>query len=154
MPPLSLRWVSFALLLTVPVLLALAACGGDDDDDDTFQPGRLTDPETVATATPWEAPPEVLILDPNNINPLPPNDPNTSEPSPTATADGGEPGVCGDTYTVVSGDTTFGIAEKCGVEAQAIIDLNPDIDPANLSIDQVLIMPSPDAGSDDEETQQ
>ena len=40
----------------------------------------------------------------------------------------GEPGVCGTTYTVEAGDTTFGIADKCGVDPQAIIDANPDID--------------------------
>ncbi len=145
MPPPSSRWITLALFLFVPALLALAACGGDDDDG-TFEPGNLTDPDSVPTASPWTEIPDVVILDPDNINPLPPDNPNPVEPTETPEPNGGEPGVCGDTYTVVAGDTTFGIADKCGVSADDIIALNPDIDPASLSIDQVLIMPSPDDG--------
>ena len=146
MPPHPPRWITLPLLLLVPALLALAACGGDDDGGSTFEPGNLTDPDRVPTATPWTNAPDVVILDPDNINPLPPDNPNPSEPTETPAANGGEPGVCGDTYTVVAGDTTFGIADKCGVSPDDIIALNPDIDPANLSIGQVLILPSPDDG--------
>ncbi len=146
MSPPAPRWITLALLLLVPALLALAACGDDDDGGSTFEPGNLTDPESVPTATPWTDAPDVVILDPDNINPLPPDNPNPVEPTETPEPNGGEPGVCGDTYTVVAGDTTFGIADKCGVSADDIIALNPDIDPASLSIDQVLIMPSPDDG--------
>lgn len=142
MPPPAPRWITLALLLLVPALLPLAGCGGDDDGGSTFEPGNLTQPEGVPTATPWTDPPEVFILDPENINPLPPDSPNESGPTATPAANGGEPGVCGDTYTVVGGDTTFGIADKCGVSADDIIALNPDIDAANLSIGQVLNMPS------------
>jgi hypothetical protein len=130
-------------LLLVPALLALSGCGGDDDGGSTFEPGNLTNPGDVPTATPWIDPPEVVILNPDNINPLPPDSPDQNGPSETPAADGGEPGVCGDTYTVVAGDTTFGIADKCGVSADDIIALNPDIDAANLSIGQVLNLPSP-----------
>ncbi len=144
MPSLPSRWITLALLFLVPALLALAACGGDDDGGSTFEPGNLTAPDRVPTATPWTDAPEVVILDPDNINPLPPDIPNQTEPTDAPEPDDGDPGVCGDTYTVVAGDTTFGIADKCGVSADDIIALNPDIDPANLSIDQVLNMPSPD----------
>ncbi len=146
MPPPPPRWITLALLLLVPALLALAACGDDDDGGSTFEPGNLTDPDSVPTATPWTEVPDVVILDPDNINPLPPDNPNQTEPSETDAPDGGEPGVCGDTYTVVAGDTTFDIAAKCGVDADDLIALNPDIDPASLSIGQVLIMPPPDDG--------
>lgn len=145
MPPRKLFAVFAFLCVTLAVF---AACGGDDDDGGSFEPGNLTDPQTVPTATPWQQPPEVLLLDPNNIQPLPPNAPNTGEPDggvAEETPVPGEPGVCGETYTVIGGDTTFGIAAKCGVDPQAIIDLNPDIDPANLSVGQVLIMPEPAA---------
>lgn len=147
-PPPPLRWITLALLLLVPVLLALAACGGDDDGGGTFEPGNLTDPENVPTATPWTEPPEVVILDPDNINPLPPDSPNQPGPAETPEPNGGEPGVCGDTYTVEAGDFLTTIGEKCGVAWELIAELNPDVDPASLSIGQVLTMPSPDAGDD------
>ena len=150
MPPPTPRWITLALLLLVPALFALAACGDDDGGGGTtFEPGNLTDPERVPTATPWTDAPDIVILDPDNINPLPPDNPNPTEPTATTEPTGGEPGVCGDTYTVVAGDTTFDIAAKCGVSADDLIALNPDIDPASLSIGQVLNMPSPD----DDETE-
>ncbi len=148
-PPPPPRLIALAPLLLVPALLALAACGGDDDGGGTFEPGNLTNSERVPTATPWTDTPELVILDPDNINPLPPDNPNQTEPTEAPEPNGGEPGVCGDTYTVVSGDTTFDIADRCGVSADDIIALNPDIDPASLSIGQVLNMPSAD--SDDTE---
>jgi hypothetical protein len=143
MPP---RRLTFVLASPLVLLAIFVACGGDDDDGGQFEPGNLTDQQTVPTATPWQQPPEVVLLDPDNIQPLPPNAPNEDpgdDDDGEATPVPGEPGVCGETYTVISGDTTFGIADKCGVDAQAIIDLNPDIDPANLSVGQVLIMPEP-----------
>jgi hypothetical protein len=129
------------LVITVSLLVA-AACGGGDDDDNG-QTGQLTDPQNVPTATTWQQPPDVVLLDPNNLPTLPPQQPNGPTPTPVPTA--GEPGVCGDTYTVVAGDTTFGIAEKCGVSADDIIAANPDIDPRSLSVGQVLILPEPPA---------
>lgn len=149
MPPRKLFLMTLAL---VAALAVVAACGGGDDDDGgSTDHGQLTDPQTVPTVTPWQQLPEPIILDPNNIQPLPPTDPNsggseTTTPTPVA----GEPGVCGETYTVESGDTTFGIADKCGVDAQAIIDANPDIDAASLSPGDVLIMPAPSDESAEE----
>ena len=145
MPPPSSRWITLALVLLVPALLALAACGGDDDDG-TFEPGNLTDPDSVPTATPWTEVPDVVILDPDNINPLPPDNPNQAEPTETPEPISGEPGACGDTYTVEAGDTFQVIGEKCGVDWQLIAELNPDVDSTSLSIGQVLIMPPPDDG--------
>lgn len=156
MPPR--KFVLITMLLLLPALLAVAACGGDDDDDDTsFQPGRLTDPEEAPTATPWDSPPEVVVLDPDNIQPLPPDNPTVDGGGngdgggePTEEPQAGEPGVCGETYTVEAGDLLVDIGEKCGVDWNEILELNPDIDPAALSIGQVLIMPSPDDGGEGE----
>ena len=146
MPPPPPRWITLALLLFVPALLALAACGGDDDGGSTFELGNLTDPDSVPTATPWTTAPDLVILDPDNISPLPPDNPNQTEPSETDAPDGGEPGVCGDTYTVEAGDVLVSIGDKCGVDWELIAELNPDVDPASLSIGQVLILPPPDDG--------
>lgn len=138
MPPRKLPALIWLVLLAA---LALAvACGGGGGDDDNGGTGQLSDPQNVPTVTPWQEPPEVILLDPDNIQPLPTDNPNpgvTASPTPVA----GEPGVCGATYTVISGDTTFGIADKCGVSPDEIKAANPDIDPGNLSVGQVLIMP-------------
>ena len=144
MPPPPPRWITLALLLLVPALLALAACGDDDDGGSTFEPGNLTDPDSVPTATPWTEAPDVVILDPDNINPLPPDNPNQTEPTEAPDPGSGEPGVCGETYTVEAGDFLTTIGDKCGVDWELIAELNPDVDPASLSIGQVLILPPPD----------
>jgi LysM repeat protein len=136
-------------LVLVAALALAVACGGGDDDA-TGQTGQLTDPQNVPTATPWQNAPEVILLDPDNIQPLPTDKPNTGSTA-TPTPVGGEPGVCGSTYTVISGDTTFGIADKCGVSADDIIAANPDIDPRNLSVGQVLVIPNAQSQSQSEE---
>jgi LysM repeat protein len=128
------------LLLVLPALLVIAACGGGDDDSGSL-PGQLTDPQTVPTATPWDEAPEVIVLDPENIQPLPPSQPDGGSENSTATPAAGEPGECGETYTVVAGDTTFGIAEKCGVSVDGIEAANPDIDIRSLTIGQEINLP-------------
>lgn len=59
--PLSL----FALALALAVF---AACGGGGDGERPT--GRLTDPRSVATATPWPEPPEAIILEPGALTPI------------------------------------------------------------------------------------
>jgi hypothetical protein len=138
-PPRNLVQWTAALFLLAGLAIA-AACGGGGDDDDSGSTGQLTNPENVPTATPWAQLPDPILLDPNNIQPLPPNQPNTGGETPSPAP--GEPGVCGQTYTVIAGDTMFGIAEKCGVDPQRLIDVNPDADPASLNIGDVLIVPA------------
>jgi LysM repeat protein len=142
MPPRNLVSSLAAPLVLVALCLA-AACGGGGSSTNNHS-GQLTDPQNVPTATPWQTPPDIVVLDPSNIKPLPPNEPNAG---PTDTPAPGQPGVCGQTYTVVAGDTTYGIAAKCGVGPQAIIDANPGINPSALSVGQVLIMPAPATAS-------
>lgn len=145
MPP---RKLLFAAPLLVIALILVAACGGDDDDDDATR-GQLSDPNNVPTATVWQVAPDVVLIDPNNIQPLPP-----SEGGPVsggeATPAPGEPGVCGQTYTVEAGDTTFGIADKCGVSVEGIEAANPDIDIRALTIGDILIMPNVEAAPEEE----
>lgn len=134
------RSLPLFLLLACAGLAGLAlACGGGGDGSSTTT-GALTDPARVPTATPWKQPPEVIILDPDNLTPI-----SGGAPTPEQGATPGEatpePGVCGPTYTVVAGDSFSLIAEKCGVRLQDIIDANPGVDPAALSIGQVIKIP-------------
>ena len=41
----------------------------------------------------------------------------------------------------------FGIADKCGVNAQRLIDISPNADPANLVIGEVLLLPEAEAAT-------
>ena len=42
------------------------------------------------------------------------------------------------TYTVKSGDTASGIAEKTGVDLQTLYELNPELDPSSLAPGQKI----------------
>ncbi len=83
--PLSL----FALALA---LAAFAACGGGGDGERPT--GRLTDPRSVATATPWPEPPTPVILEPGALTPI---------------SDGGGDGGDGNTEVAVTPVTPFQI---------------------------------------------
>lgn len=136
---------SFVALLAAGLVLgiAAAACGGDDSSD--FQPGRLTDPKDVPTATPWAQgdAPEVIPIDPDSIKPI-----SAEATPPPSTGSGetssGEPGVCGETYTIKSDDTLFDIARKCEVSLDDLKAANPGLDPATLRIGQTIELPPKD----------
>jgi len=133
MPPPRPLWLP--LLLGGLLLAAAAACGGGNNTSN-FQSGQITDPRNVPTATPWQQPPEVVIIDPNAIKPI------SGAGTATPTAAPGEPGVCGATYTVVEGDYPDGIAEKCGITRQQLYDANPGLEPTKLHIGDVLVIPN------------
>ncbi|MFQ5471605.1 MAG: LysM peptidoglycan-binding domain-containing protein [Dehalococcoidia bacterium] len=150
----------FALLFAPAVLilmLALAACGGGDGDTETrVGTGQLTDPRNVATATPWPEAPEPIILDPDALTPLS-GGAGVGGPDVGDGGDGGgdgdaggEPGVCGDTYTIEAGDSLFAIAIDCGLDPDAVLAANPDVDPGALSIGQVINLPPADSSGSDE----
>lgn len=75
-------------------------------------------------ATPTEEP---AIEEPTST-PAPP------EPSPT-------PSSLGQTYTVKSGDIPETIAAQFGITTEALLAANPGINPNNLQVGQVLIIP-------------
>ncbi len=110
-----------------------AACGGDGEGE--RPPGRLTDPRTVATATPWAEPPEPVILEPGALTPISDGGDDGGDGTPTAS------GECGDTYTVESGDVPFTIAEKCGVAVEDLLKANPEVTPTSLRVGQQLKIP-------------
>jgi hypothetical protein len=79
------------LALALALLLATACDGGDDGERPA---GRLTDPRSVPTATPWAVPPAPIILDPGALTPI----------SETGTE---EPGVDGEVSDEVTPVTPF-----------------------------------------------
>jgi LysM repeat protein len=135
--PMIGRTVLVALTgLTLGVLL-LAACGGDDDGQ--RPPGRLTDPRSVPTATPWAQPPEPIMLGPDILTPI-------SQEEDEADGEEGEDGQatageCGETYTVQAGDAPYSIGEKCGVDWEELLEINGIDDPTSLRVGQVLELP-------------
>ncbi len=123
-------------------LTLLAACGGDGSGSvpATITPsGQLTDPRTVATATPWDVPPAVTNLEPETS----PGASPTAVPGNGSNGGngGGTPGVCGATYIVAPGDTLSVIAQACGVDMDDLIQINGIEDPTLLQIGQELILP-------------
>lgn len=132
----TLFLVTLALTLG---LLAAAACGGDGGDQRPT--GRLTDPRSVPTATPWTQPPAPIILEPGALTPI-----TQGEATPAGQGDGEDgaqvtPGECGDTYTVQAGDVPFSIAEKCGVSVDDLLRANPELTPTSLRVGQEINMP-------------
>ena len=57
-------------------------------------------------------------------------------------APGPGPGPCpGTFYTIRSGDTLFRIATERGTTVDAIIRLNPSLNPNNLQVGQIICLP-------------
>lgn len=128
-PRPATRVVSVVALMVIAFFVA--AC--EEEGGDVVAPGgRLTDPSTVPTATPWPEPPEPLFLE--EASPAPPPSQETEEGTPEA-------GTCGETYIVQLGDTPSSIAEKCGVDVDDLMALNGIDDPTSLQVGQELKIP-------------
>jgi LysM repeat protein len=91
-------------------------------------PGATSEPPTEAPTT--AAAPTVEIAN----TPLPPA--NTPAPAATST-----PESLGQTYTVQQGDIPVSIAAKFGITVEALLAANPGINPNNLHIGDVLVIP-------------
>ena len=116
---------AFCVAVTV---LALAC--GEEETGGTGSAQGLTDPRTVATATPWATPPPVVY----------------AEEGP------GPGGTGGGTYTVQADDTLYDIAQRFGVSVDELMEANEITDPASLSIGQKLVIPGQESGGAPEET--
>ena len=77
--------------------------------------------EDAAQSTPAPTQPETVISEPEN--------PAPADPAPEVT------------YTVVSGDTMFAIAQRFGTTVEAISAANNIVDPTLLDVGQVLLIP-------------
>jgi hypothetical protein len=87
---MTTRALAVPVLAVALALLLATACGGDGDGERPA--GRLTDPRSVPTATPWADPPEPIILEPGALTPI----------SETGTGDTGVNGEVGDEVTPVT----------------------------------------------------
>lgn len=134
---MSARTLFFPVALALlAALTLLVGCGNDEAEPATITPsGQLTDPRSVATAAPWEVPPEVTTLGPGA----------TSTPDPGNGSNGGNgggtPGVCGATYIVEPGDSPSIIAQRCGVDVDELMRINGIDDPTLLQVGQELLLP-------------
>jgi LysM repeat protein len=123
-----------ALIVILGVVLITSGGGGNSNSEAGV--GQLTNPQDAPTAAPWDKPPDVVILDPNAIQPI-----GGAPPSPTPAPEAA-PGVCGPKYTVESGDTFSSIATKCGSTTQAMKDANPGVDPTTIKPGQQVNVPA------------
>jgi murein DD-endopeptidase MepM/ murein hydrolase activator NlpD len=98
--------------------LLLAGCGGSGEADET--PSPSPSPTAGRTSTPSPA--------------------TTAPGSPTRA---GSPTPIGLTfeYEVQAGDTLFDIAQRFGTTVEAIVEANGLVDPADIAIGQILIIP-------------
>jgi LysM repeat protein len=92
-----------------------------------------------------------FLSSPTPLPTVTPNPTLTFTPSITFTPTSETPSVtptpsCGSEYTIQSGDILSTIAQKCGVSVEAIMDLNPAIDPNNLQINSTIRLPPPGTG--------
>ncbi len=95
----------------------------------TPEPSTPTPRPTPAPATPAPTTPEPTPV----ATPEP-----TPEPEPTPA-----PEAATDDYEVVAGDTLLGIALELDVTLDSILDLNPGLDPDELQIGQIILVPRP-----------
>jgi LysM repeat protein len=96
----------------------------------------LTEPTATPTPTRTDLTPTVIVTPtPSTAE----GEEGTGTPQATTTEqpDGTE------TYTIESGDTLFGIAEDFNTTVDEIIELNPGIEPDNLTPGDELIVPAP-----------
>ncbi len=92
-------------------------------------------PAATATAPPAATPTSAPATEAASTATLPAEPPATETAAPGVTPAGAQ------TYTVQSGDIPETIAAKFGITTDALLAANPGINPTNLQIGQVLIIP-------------
>ena len=106
------------------------AGAADATEEPTATPEPTDTPEPVATPT--QPPPTPQPTPVATPEPTP-----ASEPTPTS-----EPAAAIE-YEIVAGDTLSDIAVTFDVTVEAILELNPGLDPAALQIGQTILVPRP-----------
>jgi len=108
---------AFLAAATIAVLLIKAGLGGSAGENTTPSVGALP---TQATTTASKSTTRVTV---------------TASPSTTTT---GTTTAGGSYYTVESGDTLGGIADKYGTTVEELLRLNPGVDPTGLHVGQKI----------------
>ncbi len=100
------------------------------------------DPGALRVGDPINLPSDAAAPPPATATPEVPEDEPTQSPAPTeAPAATNTPSSLGQTYTVKSGDIPETIAAQFGITVEALLAANPTMDPRNLQVGQVLIIP-------------
>jgi peptidoglycan/xylan/chitin deacetylase (PgdA/CDA1 family) len=118
----AIRWLGLWL---ATALVAAVACGGQQ-----VTPVPTPGPSPIATVVPSPTP--------SSSTPSP-----TVTPGPTLTpAPSPTPEPLTTSYEVQSGDTLYSISRRFGTTVEAIVAANNLIDPANIYVGQILIIPT------------
>lgn len=142
---------TLATMVTLGVLAVAAGCGGGGGEGPSGSTGQgetpqLTNPATVPTSTPVDSALTFVIRDNGVSAPDGTGMAVTGQPTPSS----GSRGV----YTIVSGDTCFGIADTLGTTVEALEQANTSLDCGALQPGVELRIPAgstndPGEGNDD-----
>lgn len=138
-----------AIVLAGAALALTAACGGGggeggDDSTGPVEQPELTNPATVPTSTPIDGALTYVIRDNGVSAPDGSGMAVSGQPTPSA----GSRGV----YTIVSGDTCFGIADTLGTTVEALETANAALDCGALQPGVELRIPADSANAPDDES--
>lgn len=98
--------------------------------------GALRVGDTINLPSDAEAPPPATEAPEPEDEPTEAPAPTEAAPVPTNT-----PSSLGQTYTVQAGDIPVTIAEQFGITVEQLLAANPQLDPRNLQVGDVLIIP-------------
>jgi LysM repeat protein len=104
----------------------------------------MTAPAMDTTAPPVEPATAPTLSNAAVAEPVAP-EPVTPTPLPTAPPPQVTPEPTTSEYKIVQNDTFTSIAKRFGVSVKAIVDANPNVNPARLQIGQKIVIPAPAA---------